>query len=108
MHPADLDGALQSSSLLARAGVGGETRLPFAVDAARLRGPAAGWLWAAAAGLMLVPAWLSHDVWFFLHHSWADVLALLRFRHEHRLPRAPTLLLRSNARSERRPCWRGG
>merc|ERR1711938_191244 len=53
VHPADLDGALQASSLLARGGGGeggGATRLPFAVDAARLRGRAAGAQWVEAAG----------------------------------------------------------
>ena len=39
-HPADLDGGLQFMSVLAPVGGarGGETRLPFAVDEARLRG----------------------------------------------------------------------
>ena len=47
VHPADLDGALQSTALLARGdGSGGETRLPFAVDVACLRGVAAGLLQA--------------------------------------------------------------
>merc|ERR1711938_317994 len=52
VHPADLDGALQASSLLARSGGegGGAMQLPFAVDAARLRGRAAGALLAEVAG----------------------------------------------------------
>ena len=50
VHPADLDGALQSSSLLARASQDGTTRLPFAVDKALLRGQAAGLLWVLVVG----------------------------------------------------------
>ena len=51
VHPADLDGALQSTALLRRGGGGGEaeTRLPFAVDGVLMRGLAAGVLWAVAA-----------------------------------------------------------
>ena len=47
VHPADLDGALQSSALLSS---GGGTRLPFSIDGALLRGRAAGGLWATVAG----------------------------------------------------------
>eukprot|EP00964_Phaeocystis_antarctica_P042504 scaffold24366_cov62-Phaeocystis_antarctica.AAC.1 len=50
VHPADLDGALQSTALLRRGGGGqAETRLPFAVDGVLMRGPAAGVLWAVAS-----------------------------------------------------------
>ena len=49
VHPADLDGALQSTALLKREGEGSETRLPFAVDGVLMRGPAAGVLWVVAS-----------------------------------------------------------
>eukprot|EP00964_Phaeocystis_antarctica_P052521 scaffold30766_cov77-Phaeocystis_antarctica.AAC.1 len=50
VHPADLDGALQSTALLRSGGEGqAETRLPFAVDGVLMRGPAAGVLWAVAS-----------------------------------------------------------
>ena len=45
VHPADLDDALCTSGVMLSSGGGGETRLPFAVDVALLRG-AAGELWA--------------------------------------------------------------
>eukprot|EP00964_Phaeocystis_antarctica_P081716 scaffold51141_cov63-Phaeocystis_antarctica.AAC.1 len=52
VHPADLDGALQSIALLRRGGDSHtETRLPFAVDCVLMRGPAAGVLWAVASAL---------------------------------------------------------
>ena len=47
--PADLDGALQWSSVLAQQGLGGgKTRLPFAIEEARVRGVAVGALWAVS------------------------------------------------------------
>ena len=50
VHPADLDGALQSTKVLA-SGDGGsdQTRLPFSIDTALMRGKASGQLWAAVA-----------------------------------------------------------
>mgnify|MGYP003311376603 CR=1 FL=1 len=45
VHPADLDDALCAGALIASGTGGGETRLPFAVDDARLQG-APGELWA--------------------------------------------------------------
>ena len=45
VHPADLDDALCTSGVIASSGGDGETRLPFAVDDALLRG-APGELWA--------------------------------------------------------------
>ena len=57
MHPADLDGGLQFMSVLAPAGGarGGETRLPFAVDEARLRGAMVRALTAVRGGLQQPP-----------------------------------------------------
>jgi hypothetical protein len=50
VHPADIDGAFSSPTLLKRGGGGqAETRVPFAVDSVLLRGPAAGVLWAVAS-----------------------------------------------------------
>ena len=46
VHPADLDGALQLTSVLASGEGSGETWLPFAVDAALLRCAAVRLLWA--------------------------------------------------------------
>merc|ERR1712185_396579 len=52
VHPADLDGALQWTSVLARVdGGGNETRLPFAVDEALLRGDAVRLLWTVRTAL---------------------------------------------------------
>jgi hypothetical protein len=48
VHPADLDDALCMSAFVASSGGNGETRLPFAVDAALLQG-IAGELWAVVA-----------------------------------------------------------
>ena len=45
VHPADLDGALQLGALTTSAAIGGEARLPFAVDEGRLHS-AANELWA--------------------------------------------------------------
>ena len=45
MHPADLDDALCTSGVIASSGGESETRLPFAVDDAILRG-VEGELWA--------------------------------------------------------------
>ena len=45
VHPADLDDALCTSGVLASSGGDGETRLPFAMDAALLQA-ALGELWA--------------------------------------------------------------
>ena len=45
VHPADLDDALCAGALTSSSGDSSETRLPFAVDDARLQG-AAGELWA--------------------------------------------------------------
>ena len=53
VHPADLDDALCLSTLASRGGGGGgETRLPFAVDVASLRG-AHGKLWAVRKAVHL-------------------------------------------------------
>ena len=50
VHPADLDGALQSTKVLASGeDVEGQIRLPFSVDAALMRGPAQGSLWVVRA-----------------------------------------------------------
>ena len=48
VHPADLDDALCTSGVVTSSGGDGETRLPFAVDDALLRG-APGELWAVRA-----------------------------------------------------------
>ena len=67
VHPADLDDALCTGGVVASSGRHGETRLPFAVDDAALRG-AAGSLWAVRrlsrhdwleAGVSVVHAWLT-------------------------------------------------
>ena len=57
VHPADLDGGLQFMSVLAPMGEahGGETRLPFAVDEARLRGAMVRALTAVHGGLRQPP-----------------------------------------------------
>ena len=50
VHPADLDGALQSTKVLASGeGASGQIRLPFSIDTALLRGKASGPLWAVRA-----------------------------------------------------------
>ena len=57
VHPADLDDALCTSAIVASSRGDGETRLPFAVDDALLRG-APGELWAvrpAVHGPLRIP-----------------------------------------------------
>ena len=55
VHPADIDGAFSTASLLTRGGEDEalyghtETRVPFAVGRVLMRGPAAGVLWAVAS-----------------------------------------------------------
>ena len=51
VHPADLDGALHLSALVLAEG-GGETRLPFAVDEARLRASPSEQLWAVRSACL--------------------------------------------------------
>ena len=61
VHPADLDDALCTSGVIASSGRDGETRLPFAVDDAALRG-VAGTLWAVRR--------LSRHDWSEAFHPW--------------------------------------
>ena len=51
VHPADLDDALCTSAVIGSSGGDSETRLPFAVDEALLRGPASGALLAVSGAL---------------------------------------------------------